>query len=427
MLKNYQGKKLLVLGGAYLHNKVVEAANQMGVYTIVTDNVPDSPAKKIASKSYDLNVSDVDGIVEMCKREGVEGVITVCLEFCQQYYLQICKKLGLPCFGTQQQLELFSNKEAFKELCKKNGVDIIPTYEADDLNDASIYPVVIKPSQSNGSRGQSICYSVEDAQKALSVASEYSKDGKAIIEKYMGSKDDFQVTYLVIDGEVFVVRTADRYLGSKEEGMDRVAIALSSPSKNTDLYFKNVHPKMIRLLKDAGITNSPVFIQGFVDGDTIRFYDPGLRFPGGDYDRVFASVVDADLMKLFVQFAFEGKFLKPDKLTQDALYLNDNTIFTLHSLVRDGIIKSATPHEELCKIKGVQHVSLRHQAGDKIEMTGTVNQRIAEFNILGATPEDVRQTVEEIERKLVVLDENNKDMCFCKFDVNSWQPYVRSN
>lgn len=45
-MDDYQGKKLLILGGAYLHNKVVEAAHEMGIYTIVTDNVPNSPAKK---------------------------------------------------------------------------------------------------------------------------------------------------------------------------------------------------------------------------------------------------------------------------------------------------------------------------------------------------------------------------------------------
>ena len=45
-MDDYQGKKLLILGGAYLHNKVVEAAHVMGIYTIVTDNVPNSPAKK---------------------------------------------------------------------------------------------------------------------------------------------------------------------------------------------------------------------------------------------------------------------------------------------------------------------------------------------------------------------------------------------
>ena len=43
-----QGKKLLILGGAAVHCKVVEAARAMGVYTIVTDYLENSPAKLIA-------------------------------------------------------------------------------------------------------------------------------------------------------------------------------------------------------------------------------------------------------------------------------------------------------------------------------------------------------------------------------------------
>ena len=133
MNKNYQGKKLLILGGVYLHKKVVEAANEMGIYTIVTDNIPDSPAKKIASKSYDINISDVDGIVDMCRTEKVDAVLSVCIDFCQVYYQEICEKLGLPCYGTYEQFQIFTNKELFKKVCMENGVDIIPTYSEEDI------------------------------------------------------------------------------------------------------------------------------------------------------------------------------------------------------------------------------------------------------------------------------------------------------
>lgn len=51
---NYKGKKLLVLAGAGPHTKVVEAAKEMGIYTIVADYLPASvysPAKLIADES----------------------------------------------------------------------------------------------------------------------------------------------------------------------------------------------------------------------------------------------------------------------------------------------------------------------------------------------------------------------------------------
>ena len=50
MRMDFTGKKLLVLAGAGIHSKVVRAAKEMGIYTIVTDYLDpkESPAKAIA-------------------------------------------------------------------------------------------------------------------------------------------------------------------------------------------------------------------------------------------------------------------------------------------------------------------------------------------------------------------------------------------
>ena len=44
-MKSLSGKKLLILAGTDLHCKVVRAAKEMGIYTVVTDYITDSPAK----------------------------------------------------------------------------------------------------------------------------------------------------------------------------------------------------------------------------------------------------------------------------------------------------------------------------------------------------------------------------------------------
>ena len=425
-MDDYQGKKQLILGGAYLHNKVVEAAHEMGIYTIVTDNVPNSPAKKIADKAYDINVSDVDGIVEMCRRENVDAVLTVMLDFCQIYYQQICEKLNVPCYGTYEQFQIFTNKERFKKACAENDVDIIPSYSESELANPDIYPVLIKPAHNRGSRGQCVCHNRLEAESALSVAKNLSDDGQAIIEKYMGDKEDFQVTYLVINGHPYVVRTADRYLGPKEENMDRVAIALSSPSSNTEAYMNSAHEKVSKMILQLGIQNGPVFIQGFVDDGKFRFYDPGLRFPGGDYDRIFASVMGVNLMKLLIEFAFSGEIRQTNLIDEQSVYLKGKTIFTLHSTITKGVITSITDKEMLMAIPGVRYVSFRHFVGDVVEFTGTVNQRVAEFNILGESPVDLKNTVSSVQETLKVFNENGEDMVFCKFDINTWRECKRS-
>ena len=105
---NLKGKKWLVIGGAFQHCKLVEAAKELGVITYVTDYLPveQAPAKQIADKYIMHNITDIDEIVEMCKTEGVDGVISTSLDACQLPYYEVCTKLGLPCFGTKEQLQI---------------------------------------------------------------------------------------------------------------------------------------------------------------------------------------------------------------------------------------------------------------------------------------------------------------------------------
>ena len=113
-----KGKRLLILAGATVHCKVVEAAKAMGVHTIVTDYLEHSPAKDMADEKWMLNIMDVDAIVERCKNEQVDGVLNFCIDPAQRPYAQICEKLGLPCYGTSEQVHIMTDKPSFKSFCQ---------------------------------------------------------------------------------------------------------------------------------------------------------------------------------------------------------------------------------------------------------------------------------------------------------------------
>ncbi|MBR5486969.1 MAG: hypothetical protein IKV70_03230, partial [Phascolarctobacterium sp.] len=201
-----QGKKLLVLGGAFQHCKLVEAAHELGVEVIVTDYLPieQAPAKQLADKYYMHNITDIDDIVEMCINEKVDGVISTSLDACQIPYQKICAKLGFPCFGTKEQFEILTNKKLFKEYCMKTGLDTIPEYDVNCFSNIDVcekvvaFPVFIKPCDGRGSRGQSVCYNYEEAVKAIAFAKEESLTENVVIEKYMGQNNDFSVISIVI-------------------------------------------------------------------------------------------------------------------------------------------------------------------------------------------------------------------------------------
>ena len=417
-------KKILILGGANLHCKLVRIAKNMGYYTIVTDYLENSPAKKIADKSYMYDINDIEGIVEMCKAEGVSAVLNTHIDPGQVPYQKICEKLGLPCYCTKEQVEILTDKNKFKECCEKYGVDVIESFEVENVLESEDYikdkyPLLVKPAHSRGSRGQSICYTYDEVVSAIKTAEKESDNGEALIESYMKGKPDFSMTIFFIKGKSYLIRTVDRHLGPEELGLEKVAIASVSPSNYTDLYVEKVHNKIVNMLQQIGIKNGPVFMQGFVDGDKIRFYDPGFRFPGTEYDTMQAKILNKNLLENLIDFAFKGTFEgKYAEYVEDGYRLDGHWVTALFPLVRKGKICKIEGLDEIERMKGVHSYTLRHQVGEEIEYTHNVNQRMAEIDLIAGSKEELRNTISQVKKYLKVFDEQNENMIYSEFDEN---------
>ena len=191
-----------------------------------------------------------------------------------------------------------TDKHAFKKMCMENGVDVIPEYtEEEALSGQAEFPLFVKPVDSRGSRGQSVCYTVEELENAISFAKKESSNGDILIEKYMKGAHEFQVTYFFVDGEAYLIRTVDSYCGSEANHLEKVVACAVSPSRFTDEYLKIAHQNVVKMFKAIGYKNGPIFMQGFEDNGKFRFFDPGLRFPGVDYERVYTKEFGIDLME----------------------------------------------------------------------------------------------------------------------------------
>lgn len=415
-MSSLKGKKLLILAGAAVHTKVVEAAREMGVYTIVTDYLPDSPAKALADESWMLSVTDVDAIVEQCREAHVDGVLNFCIDPAQLPYQQICERLQVPCYGTREQFHQMTTKTLFKELCQRCGLDVIPSYSLEELKAGKIpYPVYVKPAYSRGSRGQFLCRDLNETMEAIEKAKKESFDGMAVIEKYMQGKPDFSMTYFVCDGVPYLERLCDRFLGDEKDGLNKQCIAAISPSRFSDLYLREIDRKARKFISALGVQNGPVFMQGFVDGDTIRFYDPGLRFPGGEYERFVKQATGVDMMRLLIEFALSGK-ITCGGLDPNLYQLNGMHSVQLNFDCRGGTIGKLIGLDTVAANPMVQSIFTRYQEGETVRGSGDVGQRVCEVGILVDQNHSVRETILWIQSQIEILDEAGESMLVSLFD-----------
>ena len=412
-------KKLLILGGAFQHAKLVREAKKLGIYTIVTDNLSpvDSPAKQIADESWMLNIYDTDAIVEKCKAENIEAVASAWLDPCQRPYTEICQKLGVPAYCNPEQVIKMTDKIAFKAMCREYGVDVIPDYSLDDVAKRKVeFPVFVKPVDSRGSRGITICTSYDQLDEAIPFAQSESSNGEVLIEKYMENVREFHVTYFFVDGEPYLVRGSDNYCGPKETGMDKVVSCAIYPSVFLDKYIAGPHKNVVKMFKSLGIKNGPIFMQGFRDGDKFRFFDPGLRFPGVDCELVIKQATDINYMKAIIDIAFTGKCCIPN--ASECYKLNNKIASVLYLNVKPGKIVNIKNEDSIKNDHRVIAYLPRCKVGDTISWSYNVNQRFAEIDILADNFDELLEVMDNIQKNIFVEDENGENMIFNLFDLN---------
>ena len=414
---DFTGKKLLILAGAGIHSKVVRAAKEMGIYTIVTDYLEDSPAKMIADEAWMINIMDVDAIVEKCREVGVDGVLNFCIDPAQWPYLEICERLGLPCYATREQLKILTDKVEFKKYCVEHNVDVIPEFSIEDIKAGRAeYPLFIKPSINRGSRGQYVCHNQEDALVSYPKAASESADGKAICEKYMIGKQDLGTAFYVIDGEPYLVKFGDRFLGKEEDGLNKQVMCTRLPAAFSETFETNVSDRVKKMIKSMGVQFGPVFLQGFADGNTVRYYDPARRMPGGDYDLILKKATGFDTVKTLIHFALTGDKTVCYGDPENSYLLGGGTglLFTISA--RPGKIKRVEGLEKMLTHPNVVYGRQIIQENELIPASGDIKQRVAAIGAFIRSGESLKQFVDEVYATYHVYDENGEDMIVSRLD-----------
>ena len=189
MNREFENKKLLILGGNPETSALVKLANDMGIKTIVTSGRHTDDAKKYAWKSFDVDGMDVPGVIALAREEKVDGVLVGVADILVPSYCKVCDALGFPCYATQQIVDVFAFKDIFKSTCESYGIHGIPEFYLDaEMKESDIdkiqYPVMVKPVDNGGGVGMTVVYNREELKPAVEKALAASKKKRFIVEKY---------------------------------------------------------------------------------------------------------------------------------------------------------------------------------------------------------------------------------------------------
>ncbi len=424
MEREFEGKKLLILGGNPETVPLVEIANAMGIKTIVSSGRHTDAAKKAAWKSYDVDGMDVPGLVALANEEKVDGVLVGVADILVPSYCKVCEALNLPCYATQQIVDVFAFKDIFKATCERYGVHGIPEFYLDaemkreDL-DKIVYPVMVKPVDNGGGVGMTVAYNEDELREGVRVALEASHKKRFIVEKYMQC-DDMGMYYTFKDGYCSASCIYDRYTTDEQPGLSRVCLGGTYPSKHLDAYFSRMHENAVRMFREIGIKNGVLMLSGFFENGEFYVYDTGFRLQGEAPHLLMKAIHGFDQREMLIRFALTGSEGSIDLAKEDDTYLRGKWAATLWFLLKEG---------RIAKIEGldawkddpaaIENIQRLHE-GDTVlpEWIGNEKQVLTRLYLVCDSKEELAERMKHYEATVRVLNDAGENMLLRGLDVD---------
>lgn len=223
-------KKLLLLGGLFYLKPVIEAAHRLGVHVITCDYLPDNIAHKYSNEYHNVSIIDKEAVLELAQRLQIDGIMSFAVDPGVVTAAYVAEKMGLPFAGSYESVRILQNKDLFRKFLSDNNFNVPASNGYTDLNEAMSdlnrfeFPVIVKPTDSAGSKGVTRVDDKEGIPEAFSHAKENSISGHVIIEEFIEKRgcssdcDSFSVDGKMVlttfDAQHFDAHAANEYVPS---------------------------------------------------------------------------------------------------------------------------------------------------------------------------------------------------------------------
>ncbi len=200
-------KTILLLGGSAQQVIAIEKAKELGYRTVLCDYLPDNPGQYVADKYYNVSTTDVEAVYQIAKNEAVDGILAYASDPAALPAAIVACRLGLPT-NPVKSVEILGLKYPWRQFLKENGFACPKHYSFHPDTPIEIVksnaetftlPLVVKPTDSSGSKGVTKLDNWDGLEQAIAWADSYSRNKVLLIEEYI--QRGFPS---VIGGDIFV-------------------------------------------------------------------------------------------------------------------------------------------------------------------------------------------------------------------------------
>lgn len=250
-------KKLMLLGGLRYLLPVIKAAHEQGYYVITADYLPNNIAHKYSDEYCNVSIIDKEAVLKEAQRLQIDGIMSFACDPGVVAASYVQNKMGLPSFGPFESVEILQNKDRFRSFLQEHGFNV-PLAKGFNSVDAAMqetdrypWPVIVKPTDSAGSKGCTRVDNAENLRPALEEAMHHSISGHIIVEEFIEKEGCSSDTdSMAVDGKlVFTSFCAQRFDDNASNPYTPAAYSWPSTfTKEQEIYLTSEIQRLITLL-----------------------------------------------------------------------------------------------------------------------------------------------------------------------------------
>lgn len=352
--------RLLILGSVEDFTTLTKKAVERGAYVVVADAATDGEAKKYAHKAYNVNLTDADGINDICKVERIDRIITSFSDNLFELMVKYSHENGLSTYCPWEKVRFLRDKIAMKKMFESLG---IPHSKAQCLSSSKLdetmisidYPFVLKPLDGWGSKGMHIINKYDDLVENFEGAAQFSlQNGIAIIEE-LSKGHEINVQSWILDGEAFFVNFGDRETSGRTEKTLPYLTRQKYPSVYYNALKDTVKEYLERIASYVGIVEGPLSMQLFYDNGKICVGEVAGRFFGMEQQlSIISNGIDRNDLLLNMVFNTDEN----RKILNRFESFNGRFAFGLFIKGRAGIVKDTGNYADFTNEPFIKDVTL---------------------------------------------------------------------
>ena len=251
----HKQKRLMILGGSRYILPIIKKAHDLGVYVITCDYLPDNIAHKYSDEYCNISILNKDEVLRKAEELSIDGIMSFACDPGVVTAAYVAEKMKLPSVGPYASVCILQDKGLFREFLRENGFNVPNSKRYTDaeapFEDIDYYnwPVIVKPTDSAGSKGVVKVENPEGLKKAITVALESSHNGAFIIEDFLQQKGySSDSDCFSEDGEMRFYSFDSQYFDSEAENPYTPA-AYSWPSSMSKESIDQLKKELQRLVK----------------------------------------------------------------------------------------------------------------------------------------------------------------------------------